>query len=317
VKTARLYVDYSGPLTTIQDRGRFGYQRYGVTEGGPMDRTAFAIGQAALGPASGGASIEIGLGGVTLRCVEGSVAVAITGGNFILNVDGQLRPSWSVIRLYPEKQLAISPGRWGSWCYIAVTGTIDWPVWLGSRSTYPALPFTGRQLKRGDEIVIRDLRDLSEPERELTIPVFCQPRNTINLVVGPQERFFDDCALERLLSESYFLTTDLNRMGVRLEGAKLAIAAQLDMPSEGIVRGSVQVPGSGDPLVLMADYQTTGGYPKIATMISADQDVFAQLRPRQPVQFRPVTVEHAVARARTRKKAVQDYLASIGRTVRW
>lgn len=314
--TARLYIDNAGPLTTVQDDGRFGYQRYGVTEGGPMDRTAFAIAQTALGLASGGAAIEVGLGGITLRCVEGSVAVAIAGGNFTLNIDGQLRPSWSVTRLYPERELAISPGRWGSWCYIAIAGTIKWPVWLGSRSTFPALPFTGQQLKRGDEIVISDLRVLAEPDRELIIPVFCQPRNVINLVVGPQERFFDHESLEYLFKESYSLSIDLNRMGVRLEGPKLAITARLDMPSEGILRGSVQVPGSGDPLVLMADHQTTGGYPKIATMISADQDTFAQLRPRQPVQFRAVTVEHAVARARTRKKAVQDYLASVRRTIR-
>lgn len=316
MRRARLYVDYLGPLTTIQDRGRLGYQRYGVTEGGPMDRTAFAVGQAALGQTLAGASIEVALGGITLRCVEGAVPLAITGGNFTVSIDGKPKHSWSVTTLYTGMELSIRAGRWGSWCYIAVAGTIDWPVWLGSRSTYPALPFTGRQLKRGDEIVVRDLRDLSEPERQLTIPVFCQPRNVINLVAGPQERFFDDDALRHLFNEPYSITTDLNRMGVRLEGAKLAIAARLDMPSEGIVRGSVQVPGSGDPLVLMADHQTTGGYPKIATMISADQDVFAQLRPRQPVQFRPVTVEHAVARSRTRKKAVQKYLASIGQTVR-
>lgn len=313
--TARFHVDYSGPLTTIQDRGRFGYQRYGVTEGGPMDRTAFAVGQAALGQTPAGASIEVALGGITLRCVEGTVPLAITGGNFTVSIDGKPKHSWSVTKIHTGMELSIRPGRWGSWCYIAVPGRICWPMWLGSQSTYAASPFTGRPLVQGDEVVIKNPQDVSVSDHDLTIPVFCQPRNMINLVVGPQERFFDDEALRRLFRETYFLTSQLDRMGVRLEGPKLGIVANLDMPSEGILRGSVQVPGSGDLLVLMADHQTTGGYPKIATMISADQDSFAQLRPHQPVHFRSVTVEHAVARARTRKKAVQDYLATLRRTV--
>jgi allophanate hydrolase len=316
VTTARIRVDHAGPLTTVQDRGRFGYQRYGVTEGGPMDRTAFAIGQAALGQASGSTSIEVGLGGVSLRCVAGPVVVAICGGNFSLSVDGRPRHSWSVARLAQGMELAIGPGRWGSWCYIAVAGTIRWPVWLGSQSTYPALPFTGRPLIQDDEIVIETPGTSPEPERELTIPVFCQPRNVVDLVIGPQERFFSAETLQRLFEETWFLSAAMDRMGVRLEGPKLPIAAPLDMLSEGLLRGSVQIPGSGDPLVLMADHQTTGGYPRIATLISADQDAFAQLRPRQPVRFRAVTVEHAVARARTRRKAVHDYLATLLRTVR-
>jgi allophanate hydrolase len=155
---------------------------------------------------------------------------------------------------------------------------------------------------------------LSEPERDLTIPVFCRPRNVVDLVIGPQERFFSDETLQRLFEETWFLSAAMDRMGVRLEGPRLPIAEQLDMLSEGLLRGSVQIPGGGDPLVLMADHQTTGGYPRIATMISADQDSFAQLRPRRPVRFRAVTVEHAVARARTRRKAVQDYLAALLRT---
>jgi biotin-dependent carboxylase-like uncharacterized protein len=311
VTTARLHIDRAGPLTTVQDIGRFGFQRYGVTEGGPMDRTAFTIGQIALGPSAGGASIEVGLGGISLRCVSGTVPIAISGGNFTVSVNGSGRPSWSVLQLTPNTELTITPGRWGSWCYIGIAGTVDWPKWLGSRSTLVTLPATGRQLKSNDELVIREVHPIRGQERELTVPVFSQPRNPLCLVPGPQERYFNEGALVSLFGDPYFVTADLTRMAVRLEGPKLSIAARLDMPSEGILRGAIQVPGSGDPIVLMADHQTTGGYPKIATMISADQDAFAQLRPHQPVQFRSVSVDYAVNRARTRQKALRQYLASI------
>jgi allophanate hydrolase len=308
VTTARLRIVYAGPLTTVQDVGRFGFERYGVTEGGPMDRTAFVIGQTALGCSGTGVSIEVGLGGLTLDCIAGTVTIAITGGNFKVETNGNLRPSWSTIQLAPNTRLTITPGRWGSWCYVAIAGTVDWPVWLGSQSTLVSLPVTGHPLKRNDELVIRDVYQLRRTQGGLTIPVLCQPRSTINLVVGPQERFFEKQALSSLFTGRYLLTTDFSRMAVRLEGPKLSIAAPLDMPSEGVLRGSLQVPGNGDPLVLMADHQTTGGYPKIATMISADQDAFAQLRPHQRVQFRNVKVDYAIARARTRQKAVREYL---------
>lgn len=281
-----------------------------------MDRTAFAIGQAALGMSAGGNAIEVGLGGLSLRCLAGPVTVAITGGNFRVTIDERQVPSWCVIHIKPNAELAIKPGRWGSWCYVAIAGTIDWPVWLGSRSTLVALPATGRPLTRDDELSISKTWHLSPTERELTIPVFCQPRSTINLVVGPQERFFEDNAIHNLFGQPYLLTANLNRMAIQLQGPKLPIAASLDMPSEGILRGSVQVPGGGDPYVLMADHQTTGGYPKIASMISADQDGFAQLRPHQRVQFQRVDVGYAVARARTRRKAIDQYLALLNGAAR-
>ena len=306
---ARLRIDQAGPLTTIQDRGRFGYQRYGVTEGGPMDRAAYLIGQAVVGHNPEGAAIEVGLGGITLQCAAGTVAVAVTGGNFTITIDGKDRRGWLVTTLNTGSKLEITPGRWGSWCYIAFAGSIRSPVWLGSRSTHPALTFTGRPLIRGDEITIESVSEIAVVERELTIPVFCQPRSTIGLVVGPQERFFAEGALGELFSASYFLSSSSDRMGVKLEGPKLQISASLDMLSEGVLRGSVQVAGGGSPVVLVADHQITGGYPKIATMISADQDAFIQLRPHQTVRFREVSVEQAVSRARMRKRVLHAYIS--------
>src|SRR5687767_4745257 len=107
-----------------------------------MDRTAFEIGHAALGTHSGSASIEIGPGGLSLECLEGQVAVAVTGGDFLVSVDGLQRPSWCVVHLRSGSALAVQPGRWGNWCYIAFAGKLEWPKWLGSQSTFPALPVT-------------------------------------------------------------------------------------------------------------------------------------------------------------------------------
>ena len=152
---------------------------------------------------------------------------------------------------------------------------------------------------------------VSDRGQALSVPVLCRPRQEVRLVVGPQERYFALDSLDNLVSRPYRLSNDFDRMGVRLEGTKLSIGSALDMPSEGILRGAVQVPGSGDPIVLLADHQTTGGYPKIATVISADLDRFVQLRPGQIVQFRAVTAEQAVASLRTQRMQFQNYIAAM------
>jgi allophanate hydrolase len=298
-------------LTTVQDRGRFGYQRFGVTESGPMDRAAFEIGQAALRAKPGRAAIEIGLGGLSLRCLKGEVSVAFTGGAFSLEVDGTVQPSWTTATLRQGTMISVRQGRWGSWCYLSIAADIRWPIWLGSRATHPAQNFTGRPLTSGDEIDLEGAEVVSDRGQALSVPVLCRPRQEVRLVVGPQERYFALDSLDNLVSRPYRLSNDFDRMGVRLEGTKLSIGSALDMPSEGIVRGAVQVPGSGDPIVLLADHQTTGGYPKIGTVISADLDRFVQLRPGQLVQFRAVSAEQAVASLRTQRMQVQNYIAAM------
>ena len=310
MRTARHVVEYAGPLTTVQDRGRFGYQRFGVTESGPMDRAAFEIGQAALGAKPGRAAIEIGLGGLSLRCIKGAVSVAITGGAFSVEVGGAAQQSWTTATVRQGTTISVRQGRWGSWCYLSFAGDIRWPVWLGSRATHPAQTFTGRPLTSGDEIDVGGAEVLSDRGDALSVPVLCRPRQEVRLVIGPQERYFAPDSLDNL-SRPYRLSNDFDRMGVRLEGAKLTIGSALDMPSEGILRGAVQVPGSGDPIVLLADHQTTGGYPKIATVISADLDRFVQLRPGQIVQFRAVTAEQAVASLRTQRMQFENYIAAM------
>lgn len=306
-----LKVQAAGLLTTIQDKGRFGYQRYGVTEGGPMDRTAFAIGQAALRKGPDGTAIEIGLGGLKLDCLSGRTAFAVTGGDFTVSLAGRTLQGWTIADLSEGDCLEIRPRRWGNWCYLTFAGDIRAQRWLGSSSVNPALSFTGRPFAEGDEIVIDGGNLRTAASRQLPVPVFARPRPEIHLVPGPQERFFALAAFERLFGQMFAISTQYDRMGIRLEGPELPIATALDMPSEGILRGSIQVQGSGKAVALMADHQTTGGYPKIATVISTDQDTLAQLRPRQAVIFRPVSVERAVQWARIRRGALAAYIKTI------
>lgn len=305
-------VEHAGPLTTVQDRGRFGYLRYGVTEAGPMDRQAFAIAQAALGNPPDAAAIETTIGGVSLRCIEGEATVASVGGGFHCLLDGKPVGAWGVFGVREGSLVTVRPGYWGSWTYLAFAGDIVAPDWLGSRATNVLSDFGGMRLEAGQRLEIRDAERRPGRERDLPLPVTSRPRQEVRVVLGPQDRFFAPETVRQFLTEPFTLTNEYDRMGVRLRGPKLPIAAALDMPSEALPRGSVQVPGHGDPIILMADHQTTGGYPKVAVLASADQDGFAQLRSRDRVAFRAVTQDQAVSAARSRRGALQQYLAAQG-----
>src|SRR5262245_35910833 len=308
---AVLNIEHAGPLTTVQDAGRSGYARFGVTTAGPMDRLAHAAANVALGNPQGATAVETALGGLTLTVSEGSIGFAVAGGAPIVTIDGAKVDSWSVHTLGRNARLVIRPGRWGSWTYLALAGTLPAKRWLGSSATHAQSGFGGRIIATGDTLVIDDARPGPSRPRNLPLPVGARPRQDVRVVLGPQDRFFSGDAQASFLSGVYTVTDAYNRMGMRLGGPKLAISGDLDMLSEAIVRGSVQVPGHGDPIVLLADHQTTGGYPKIATVIAADQDGLAQLRPREALSFRAVTPEPAIAAIRIRDRQNRAYLAAL------
>lgn len=293
---AILRVIAAGPMVSVQDGGRPGWQRFGVPESGPMDRLAFARANAAAGNPPGAAGIEVSLGGLTLDCVEGAVSLALAGGGFVAEGPGGTLGSWAVVTLRRGERLTIRRGPWGSWCHLQPAGQLLAPVWLGSRATHAPSGLGGGMLRPGQEIVIEAARIL--PDRALPCPVTARPRGTVAVVLGPQDRFFPPAAIEALLDGPFRLTDSYDRMGVRLRGPTLAPEGALAIPSEPILRGSIQVAGDGVATVLLADHQTTGGYPKIATIVSAHLDGFAQLRPHDRVRFRAVTPERAVELAR-------------------
>ncbi|MGV8986083.1 MAG: biotin-dependent carboxyltransferase family protein [Cypionkella sp.] len=305
---SHLRVVQAGPHVTLQDGGRPGMMRFGVPASGPMDRKAFAIANAALGNAPGATGIEVSLGGLTLDCLEGAVTLAVAGGGFILQHAAQRLGSWHVLTLKAGERLVIRPGPWGNWTYLCFAGRLEAPVWLGSSSTHGPSGLGGGKLTAGQDLIVQDTHALVHGGA-IPCPVWARPRTRVRAVPGPQDRFFAAETLAEFSSQPFQLTDAYDRMGVRLRGPVLMPEAALSIPSEAILRGSVQVSGDGVATVLMADHQTTGGYPKIATILSDDLDGFSQLRPRDAVRFRLISAAEAVAAARRGAKAMQDYLA--------
>jgi len=309
---ARFAIAHAGPQVTVQDTGRPGLMRFGVPRSGPMDRFAYQIANQALGNAPGTPTIEVSLGGLTLRCLEGQTSFTVAGGSFQVSLGEQSLGPWAVASIKAGETLTLRPGRWGSWCYLAFAGDMQAQNWLGSCATHGPSGFGGDALATGGMLQIEDAELRPDRHGGIPVPVSARPRQRIRVVLGPQDRFFDSEAIQTLLSKPYILTDAYDRMGVRLSGPLLMPNATLDMPSEPIVRGSIQVAGDGVATVLLADHQTTGGYPKIATILSDDLDGFVQLRSRNTVRFEAVTPIAATESMRTRSKSYQNYLKHAG-----
>jgi 5-oxoprolinase (ATP-hydrolysing) subunit C len=310
--TARLRITAAGPLVSVQDQGRAGFARFGVTASGPMDRLAYHAANAALGNPPGAPAIEVSLGGLSVEILQGSLSVAVAGGGFIADADRRFG-SWQVLTLQAGETLTIRRGPWGSWCYLAFAGQLEVPEWLGSHATHAGSGKGGGLLKPGDEFLVTSPR-LLQP-RPIPCPIFARPKHRLQVTLGPQDRFFAPETLQALLTARFSLTTAYDRMGVRLKGPPLTPNVALTMPSEPISRGALQVAGDGVATLLLADHQTTGGYPKIATVLDCDLDAAAQLRSFDAVGFTAVTPQQAIARARLQATAQARYLASLTQAV--
>jgi biotin-dependent carboxylase-like uncharacterized protein len=310
---AVLSVSFAGPHISIQDAGRYGFLRFGVPASGPMDRASFAAANVALGNPVDRPCIEISLGGLVLECMAGAVTFAVAGGGFLLDHAGRKTGSWAIATLRAGERLTIRPGPWGSWTYLAFAGTLTAEGWLGSVSTHTLSGLGGGRLASGQRLSVADAEVRENRESAIPCPVTARPRPELHVVLGPQDRFFSEETIAAFLAGPYRLTDSYDRMGVRLQGPAIPPRTLLDMPSEAIVRGSVQVAGDGIATVLLADHQTTGGYPKIATVIDTDLDAFVQLRPRDLVAFRAITPEQAVGQARLRAVSYERYIEAIAK----
>lgn len=295
----------SGPLTTIQDLGRFGYGQFGVSISGAMDPFALRAANELVGNAAEAAALEIGAWGATLEATEPCL-VAVTGAGYVLSVQGLARPLWSALFVRKGWQIEIAKGGDGSWVYLAVASGIESPLVLGSRSTYARGAFgghEGRALRAGDCLVASAPARYALEFAGREISPDKRPRYsrspTVEVILGPQTDRFTAEGARTFLSSEYRISAKSDRMGYRLEGPAVAHTSGADIISDGIAFGSIQVPADGQPIVMMAERPTTGGYPKIAVVASADHPVLAQCSPGVGrVRFRETTVEGAQERWR-------------------
>ena len=297
---AKFHITRAGPLVSFQDLGRNGHMRFGVSRSGPMDISSFKKANEQLGNDQNTTSIEISIGGLELKCVEGSASLCVMGGEFNLTLDGNQIQIGEVFEIKTNQTLNIRADKSGSWCYLAFAGSIITDKWLGSSATHLLSGFGGGVLKSGQELVVKDAKivDASHQKGAKTSDVF---GGYIRVTLGPQDHYFTNEAKRLLLNQEFKVSTAYDRMGMRLLGPKLDINSSLSIPSEPLMKGSIQVSGDGVPTILLADHQTTGGYPKIATVISSDLDMLAQLRPNQALRFKAISPEIAVRIARVKK----------------
>ena len=303
-------ISYAGPLVTFQDIGRPGNMRYGVSASGPMDIVSFEAANAVLGNETKQTAIEISLGGLILQCHEGSITLAITGGDFLIEYQGQKISSWTVLTLQKGERLSVRAGKSGSWAYLAFSGKLNVKDWLNSSSTHSTSGFGGGVLKTGQKFTLTDASNQANRIGPILKPNF-NTNDLIHAVLGPQDQYFMNTAI-KIFSDSIFKVSDnYDRMGMQLTGPKLELKSALSIPSEPVVKGSIQVSGDGIPTILLADHQTTGGYPKIATVISSDINRLVQLRSNQNVEFIIINSNEALQKTRKFLDMKEKYLQKI------
>ncbi len=293
---AELSILRAGPGVTIQDGGRHFYRRYGVSPAGPMDWRAFRTANLALGNDADAAAIEISLGGLEICCTKTAVALAFCGGGFAWTRDGQAIGDAMRITLQPGQRLVARPGDSGAFAYLAVAGGLDTPQVLGSRATHTRAHLggiDGRMLKEGDRLRLCAQAFLPQEDAEIAASWLAADASPLRVILGPQQDYFTDEALALFFSAAFCLTHSADRMAYRLEGPRITHARGFNIVSDGIDEGAIQIAGDGQPLVLMADHQPTGGYPKLGHVIRADIGRLAQSRAGAACRFVPVDVATA------------------------
>ncbi|MCZ3378418.1 5-oxoprolinase/urea amidolyase family protein [Rhizobium sp. AG207R] len=287
----------AGPGVSLQDGGRRGYLRFGVTHAGPMDALAHALANIAVGNDRDATAIEVSLGGLEISSLSAAVDVAVVGGGFVVTRDGKLVATPCRLTLRTGERLRIAAGETGSWCYVAIAAKFEVPRVLGSQATHTRSGFggiNGRCLAGGDRIEVTGTKSFCGPEGRLIAPWLARAEQTIRVIPGPQRNYFDDDQYRAFLDGPWEVSARSDRMAVFVDGPHLRHNQGYDIVSDGVVMGSIQVPGNGLPIVLMADSQSTGGYPKIATVIGADLGALAQIRPGNTINFVSVSLDEAL-----------------------
>jgi antagonist of KipI len=321
----RIKVLRPGLLTTIQDLGRYGFQKYGVIASGAMDTFALRMANLLVGNEQGEAALEVTLVGPKMEFEEDAL-ISICGADLSPQVDGQRIAQWRTV--YVRKGSVLSFGRavMGCRAYVAVAGGFTIPEILGSRSTYLRAGiggFDGRALQEGDvletgvpsEWSIHNMKKLANSGGQTAVSGWgisadVLPAYTANPVVrvlrGAQFDWFLEESQQQFFTSDFRVTPQSDRMGYRLKGPELVLQKPRELISEAVAPGTIQVPAEGQPIVLLADRQTTGGYPKIAQVISVDLPVMAQVKPGEIIRFQEVSFEEAETLYLERERDIQQ-----------
>lgn len=303
---SELLVQDAGPLTTIQDLGRAGHLRVGIPASGPMDREAFLLANRLVGNPDTAAGLECTLIGPRVEFTDERL-VAVAGADMAPTVNGAPVPAWQGLRVHAGDVLRLGPARSGVRAYLAISGGIETPPVLGSRATYVRGRLgglEGRALRKSDRLPLGPVGAARprrvHPER---VPTYGgEPE--LAVVLGPQDDRFTPRGLAALFEGAYEMLPQNDRMGARLKGLFIEHTRGHDIISDGVALGAIQVIGEGQPIVLLADRQSTGGYTKIGTICSFHIGRIAQVKPGGRLHFRRVTVAEAHAMLRQSLRAL-------------
>ncbi len=296
-------VTRAGFLTSVQDLGRTGLRQFGVSTSGALDSFGLRVANLLVGNDEGAAGLEITLGGLQLR-FEDERIVAWCGGGFDVQIGSRALPAGHVAHLQAGDELKFGLAQIGCRCWLAISGGIDVPVVLDSRSTDLRANFgglEGRKLRDGDQLSLGEFRQ-SETAAASGISSWAAPHDwaspasrhpSLRFIRGVDWNRFDDVTIQRFTQQEFTVSPDSDRMGVRFDGSELKREVETDLISEAVAPGTIQVPPSGKPILLLGDCQTIGGYPKIAHVITVDLGIAAQLRAGDGVRFFEVSLQDA------------------------
>lgn len=292
-----------GLQTTVQDLGRTGYQQYGISPAGAMDPYSMQMANLLVGNPLGEAVLEAAVLGPRLEALT-DASIAICGGDLEPMVNSSKVPMWRSFVFKKGDILSFGTAKSGARAYISFAGGIDVPLVLGSKSTFingRLGGFKGRALESGDLVHGNPFVRRNRFLHSSLVPEYASEMD-IRVIIGPHQDKFSQTEKDRFLSSEYTLTSQSNRMGYRLEGPKLETIGGSDIISDAIPLGGIQVPANGQPIILLSERQTTGGYARIATVISVDIPLLAQAVPGTKIRFKEITIGEAQEQYLKQKK---------------
>jgi allophanate hydrolase len=306
-----------GLQTTVNDIGRFAPHQLGIPASGALDTVNHRLAKLLVDNNETAGALEMIAQGGRFEVLGGSVRLALAGPQARMElIENERRKSveaYESVTLNAGDKFSIHLGEASSVCYLAAESGFAVPEVMGSQSTFVRGElggFQGRTLREGDQIPVNRQRPSPRPERALGGLTF-PPQEAFRIILGPQDDYFDKDMIATFLAAAYTVSHQSDRMGFRLSGFKLTHSKGFNIVSDGIAPGAIQVPGSGEPIVLLADRQTTGGYPKIGVVISADLPALGRLRPGDPLAFRAIDLEAARAASRELQAWIEHARASM------